>query len=89
LRARRAAPPTRSCWLRRRPRRSSPTPTPEDGIRTIFSFAADSARGAQAWLVQEISRTDGGYMRVRAMNYASEYYAADALAIPAKAGVIN
>jgi hypothetical protein len=60
-----------------------------DGIRTIFSFAADSARGAMAWLVQEIDISDGQYVTLRAINYADSYYAADFAAIPAKAAVIN
>lgn len=60
-----------------------------DGIRTIFSFAADSARGAMAWLVQEIDISDGQYCTVRAINYNADYYAADYAAIPAKATVIN
>jgi hypothetical protein len=61
---------------------------PDVGVRTEFSFAADTARGVQAWLVQEIEPPDAGYMRIRAINYAPEYYAADSLAIPAKATVI-
>jgi hypothetical protein len=65
------------------------TPTADDGIRTIFSFAADSARGSMAWLVQEIGATDGRYVRVRAVNYTDEYYAADEEAVPAKETVIN
>jgi hypothetical protein len=64
-------------------------PTPEGGVRTEFSFAADSARGAQAWILREIEPPDGGYMRLRAANYAPEYYAADSLPIPPKASVIN
>ncbi|MDH6185474.1 host specificity factor TipJ family phage tail protein [Polaromonas sp. CG_23.6] len=60
-----------------------------DGIRTIYSFAADSARGAMAWLVQEIDISDGQYCTVRAINYSASYYAADYVAIPAKASVIN
>jgi hypothetical protein len=60
-----------------------------DGIRTIYSFAADSARAAQAWLVQEIDISDGQYCTVRAINYSADYYAADYSAIPAKATVIN
>jgi len=60
-----------------------------DGIRTIYSFAADSARGAQAYLVQEIDISDGQYCTVRAINYSPDYYAADYEAIPAKATVIN
>lgn len=60
-----------------------------DGIRTIYSFAADSARAAQAWLVQEIDISDSQYCTVRAINYSADYYAADYAAIPAKASVIN
>ena len=60
-----------------------------DGIRTIYSFAADSARGAMAWLVQEIDISDGQYVTLRAINYADSYYAADYAAIPNKATVIN
>ena len=60
-----------------------------DGIRTIYSFAADSVRAAQAWLVQEIDISDGQYCTVRAVNYSADYYAADYAAIPAKATVIN
>lgn len=60
-----------------------------DGIRTIYSFAADSARAAQAWLVQEIDISDGQYCTVRAINYSADYYAADYATIPAKATVIN
>jgi hypothetical protein len=65
------------------------TPTAEDGIRTIFSFAADSARAAQAWLVQELEITDDGYVRIRGINYSDDYYTADEEAVPAKDGVIN
>ena len=60
-----------------------------DGIRTIFSFAADSARGAMAYLVQELDITDGQYVTLRAINYSADYYTADTAAVPAKAGVIN
>jgi hypothetical protein len=60
-----------------------------DGIRTIFSFAADSARGAMAYLVQELDITDGQYVTMRAINYSADYYTADTAAVPAKASVIN
>jgi hypothetical protein len=60
-----------------------------DGIRTIFSFAAESARGAMAYLVQEMDISDGQYVTVKAINYSADYYAADYAAIPAKASVIN
>jgi hypothetical protein len=59
------------------------------GIRTIYSFAADSARGAQAYLVQELDLSDGQYIKIRAINYSPDYYQMDRAAIPAKAGVIN
>ncbi len=61
----------------------------QGGIRTIYSFAADSARGAQAWLVQEIDLSDPQYCTVRAINYSATYYATDYAAIPPKASVIN
>jgi hypothetical protein len=64
-------------------------PTPEEGIRTIFSFAADDTREAMTWLVQKIVPTEGGYMKVTAINYHPGYYAADALPVPARAAVIN
>lgn len=60
-----------------------------DGIRTIYSFAADSARDSQAYLVQELDLSDGQYIKIRAVNYSSDYYAMDYAAIPAKAGIIN
>lgn len=63
--------------------------TPEGGIRTIFSFAADSARAAQSYLVQEIGISDGSYIRLGCINYADEYYAADSEPVPDKALVIN
>ena len=61
----------------------------QGGIRTIYSFAADGARGAQAWLVQEIDLSDPQYCTVRAINYSATYYAADYAVIPPKAFVIN
>lgn len=61
----------------------------QDGIRTIFSFAADSARAAQAWLVQEVGMSDGQYIRVKAINYSPDYYAADTLPVPDKNSIIN
>lgn len=61
----------------------------QEGIRTIYSFAADSARGAQAYLVQEVDLSDPQYVTVRAINYSADYYAADYAPIPAKAEIIN
>lgn len=59
------------------------------GIRTIYSFAADSARGAMAYLVQEIDISDGQYVTLKGINYSANYYQADTAAIPDKASVIN
>ncbi|WP_426196196.1 host specificity factor TipJ family phage tail protein [Massilia sp. DWR3-1-1] len=59
------------------------------GIRTIFSFAADSARGAQAYQVQELDLSDGQYVTLKAVNYSDTYFAADYAAIPAKETIIN
>ncbi len=61
----------------------------QDGIRTIFSFASDSARAAQAWLVQEVGMSDGQYIRVKAINYSPDYYAADSQAVPDKNIILN
>lgn len=61
----------------------------EAGIRTIFSFAADSARGAMAYLVQEIDFSDGQYARIRAINYSPNYYQMDHEPIPDKSLIIN
>lgn len=60
-----------------------------DGVRTIYSFAADSARGAQAYLVQEVDLSDPQYVTIRAINYSDDYYVADNAAIPSKDAVIN
>ena len=60
-----------------------------EGIRTIYSFAADSARAAQAYLVQELDIADGQYVTLRAINYSPDYYAGDTATVPAKESVIN
>lgn len=60
-----------------------------DGVRTIFSFAADSARAAMAWLVQEIDQSDPDYVQINAINYSASYYQADTRPIPPKAEIIN
>lgn len=63
--------------------------TPEGGIRTIYSFAADSARGSMAYLIKELRPVEGGkYMKVVAVNYSDSYFTADNLPIPDKSGVI-
>jgi hypothetical protein len=60
-----------------------------DGIRTIYSFAADSARGAMAYMVQEIDLSDPDYATIRAINYSDTYYQMDHAAIPAKEAILN
>ena len=60
-----------------------------EGIRSIYSFAADSARGAMAYLVQEIDLSDTQYPTIRAINYSAEYYAMDHQPIPEKSLIIN
>lgn len=60
-----------------------------DGVRTIFSFAADSDRGAQSWLVQELDQSDPLYVGITAINYSDLYYQADFLPIPPKNSIIN
>lgn len=61
----------------------------QDGIRTIFSFAADTDRGAQAFLVQELDLSDGQYATIRAINYSDDYYYHDSQPVPAKDAIIN
>ena len=60
-----------------------------DGIRTIYSFAADSARGAMAYMVQEIDLSDGDYATIRAINYSDKYYQMDNAPVPAKEIILN
>lgn len=58
------------------------------GIRTIFSFGADSADGANSYLVQEVNISDNSYVKVTAINYDSGYYAADTESIPSRSTVL-
>lgn len=60
-----------------------------DGERTRFSFASDDMRASQAYLVQEVEITDGGYPTVRAVNYSDAYYQADYATVPERETVIN
>jgi hypothetical protein len=56
----------------------------------FHSFAADSARGAMAYLVQELDiAADPQYVTIRAINYSDTYYQMDTASIPAKATIIN
>jgi hypothetical protein len=61
----------------------------QDGIRTIYSFGADIARGAQAYLVQEVDLSDPQYVTVRAINYSDDYYAADYEPVPSSSEIIK
>ena len=61
----------------------------QDGVRTIFSFAADSSRGAMAWMVQEIDQSDPQYAKIRAINYSPTYYQMDTQPIPPRDSIIN
>lgn len=61
-----------------------------EGIRTIYSFAADGDRGKMAYLVTEIDlAADPQYATVRAINYSDSYYQKDHAAIPDKRTVIT
>ncbi|MFZ3193752.1 MAG: host specificity factor TipJ family phage tail protein [Moraxellaceae bacterium] len=64
------------------------TPGGANGVRTIFSFGADSGREAMAYLVQEVDIRDRSYVKVSAINYDPDYYAADVEAVPARASVL-
>mgnify|MGYP000343636597 FL=1 len=58
------------------------------GIRTIFSFGADSADGANSYLVQEVNISDNSYVKVTAINYDAGYYAADSEAAPNREDIL-
>lgn len=59
-----------------------------DGIRTIFSFGSDASAGANSYLVQELTITDNSYVKVSAINYDAEYYAADTDTVPDRSTVL-
>jgi hypothetical protein len=75
--------------LQSAPSESIVTQYSQDGIRTIYSFAADTDRGAMAWMIQTLDLTDPQYVNIKAINYDASYYAADYLAIPDKNSIIN
>lgn len=60
-----------------------------DGVRTIYSFAADNARDKQAWLVGEIDPPQDNYVTVRGVNYSPSYYEMDTQPIPPRDPVIT
>lgn len=60
-----------------------------DGIRTIFSFASDSARPAMAYSVNELRPDGGQYVTITGQNYSPDFYAMDDEPIPPRDTVIN
>lgn len=58
------------------------------GVRTIFSFGADSVASANSYLVQEVNITDSSYVKVTAINYDADYYSADTETIPSRSTVL-
>ena len=62
----------------------------ENGIRTIFSFASDSARLSQRYLVTNLEpNSSGEYVTITAINYSDNYYTADDQAIPSRISTIG
>jgi len=84
-----AGPAANQVQLASLPTESIVTTYGSAGVRTIYSFAADTARAAQAYLVQELDISDAQYCTVRAINYTPAYYAADTAAVPDRATVIS
>ena len=63
--------------------------TADGGEPTEFSVASNDRREAQTMLVKEVSRSDGEYVKITAVNYSDAYYAADYQPIPPRESVIN
>ena len=63
--------------------------TADGGEPTEFSVASNDRRKAQTMLVKEVSRSDGEYVKITAVNYSDAYYAADYQPIPPRGSVIN
>ena len=76
--------------LARYPAQPLVTQLPADGGEpTEFSVASNDRRKAQTMLVKEVSRSDGEYVKITAVNYSDAYYAADYQPIPSRESVIN
>jgi len=58
------------------------------GVRTIFSFGADSVANANSYLVQEVNISDKSYVKVSAINYDANYYSDDLETIPNREDVL-
>lgn len=63
--------------------------TADGGEPTEFSVASNDRRKAQTMLVKEVSRSDGEYVKITAVNYSDAYYSADFQPIPPRESVIN
>lgn len=63
--------------------------TAEGGEPTEFSVASNDRRKAQTMLVKEVSRSDGEYVKITAVNYSDAYYAADYQPLPPRESVVN
>lgn len=63
--------------------------TADGGEPTEFSVASNDRRKAQTMLVKEVSRSDGEYVKITAVNYSDAYYTADYQPIPPRESVIN
>lgn len=59
-----------------------------NGVRTIFSFGADSVSSANSYLVQEVNISDKSYVKVNAINYDANYYNDDLLTVPSREDVL-
>lgn len=59
-----------------------------NGVRTIFSFGADSVSSANSYLVQEVNISDKSYVKVSAINYDANYYSDDLETIPNREDVL-
>ena len=58
------------------------------GVRTIFSFGADSVANANSYLVQEVNISDKSYVKVSAINYDANYYSDDLETVPSREDVL-
>ncbi|WP_288076004.1 host specificity factor TipJ family phage tail protein [Pseudomonas sp.] len=63
--------------------------TADGGEPTEFSVASNDRRKAQTMLVKGVSRSDGEYVKITAVNYTDAYYSADYQPIPPRESVIN
>lgn len=60
-----------------------------DGIRTIYSFAADIDRPGQYYIVDDIDPSDPEYINVKGSIYSDNYYDMDYQPIPDETVIIN